>query len=59
VTTTAFSGLAKVEAKSFGLPDVALLVVPHPIGAGQTPEMVMRKATDAMAKLAGLMIGQG
>ncbi|HOG47571.1 MAG TPA: hypothetical protein PLJ35_04355 [Anaerolineae bacterium] len=59
VTTTAFSSLARMEAKSFGLPDAALLVVPHPVGAGQTPEMVKIKATNAMAKLVQLMTDRG
>jgi hypothetical protein len=50
--------LAKVEAKSFGLPDVVILAVPHPIGAGQTPEMVKTKASNAMEKLVKLMTSQ-
>ena len=47
-----------MEAKSFGLPDVAILAVPHPIGAGQTHEMVKTKATNAIEKLVKMMTGQ-
>lgn len=47
-----------MEAKSKGIPDVAILTVPHPIGAGQTPDMVKTKAINAMEKLTKMMIGQ-
>jgi hypothetical protein len=47
-----------MEAKAFGLPDVAILAVPHPIGAGQLPEQVTAKAVNAMEALAKLMIAQ-
>jgi len=47
-----------MEAKAKGIPDVAILTVPHPIGAGQNLEMVKTKAINAMEKLAKMMIGQ-
>jgi hypothetical protein len=47
-----------MEAKAFGLPDVAILAVPHPIGAGQLPEQVKTKAANAMGALVKLMAGQ-
>jgi hypothetical protein len=58
VTTSSFSGLAKMEAKAFGLTDVALLVVPHPIGAGLPEDKVKMKADNAIEALIKLMTGQ-
>ena len=58
ITTTSFSGLAKMEAKAFGLPEVEVLAVPHPVGAGQLPDQVKKKAEDAMEALVMLMTGQ-
>ena len=58
MTTTAFKALAKMEAKAKGLPDVEVLAVPHPLGAGQLPEQVKKKAEDAMETLVKMMIGQ-
>ena len=47
-----------MEAKAKGLPDVEILSVPHPLGAGQLPEMVKKKAEDAMEPLVKMMTGQ-
>ena len=58
VTTTSYSGLAKMEAKAKGLPGVEVLAVPHPLGAGQLPEQVKKKAQDAMEALVKMMTGQ-
>jgi hypothetical protein len=47
-----------MEAKAFGLTDVALLVVPHPLGAGLPADKVKIKADNAIETLVKLMIGQ-
>jgi hypothetical protein len=47
-----------MEAKAFGLTDVVLLVVPHPIGAGLPEDKVKLKADNAIETLAKLMTGQ-
>ena len=47
-----------MEAKAKGLPDVEVLAVPHPLGAGQLPEQVKKKAEDAMETLVKMMTGQ-
>jgi hypothetical protein len=47
-----------MEATAFGLPDVAMLAVPHPVGAGQTPDMVKMKADNAIGTLVKLMTSQ-
>lgn len=57
-TTTSFKGLAKIEAKAMGLPDIAILAVPHPLGAGLTEDKVIIRAENAMKTLVKLMIGQ-
>ncbi len=56
VTTTSFKGLAKMEAKAFGMPDVEILAVPHPVGT-LPPDKVRLKAEDAMEALVKLMTG--
>jgi hypothetical protein len=47
-----------MEAKSFGWPDVTILTVPHPIGAGQTPEMVKTKVINVMEKMVKMIVGE-
>jgi hypothetical protein len=47
-----------MEAKAFGLTDVALLVVPHPIGAGLPEDKVKLKADNAIETLVKLMTSQ-
>jgi hypothetical protein len=54
VTTTQFDVLARVEATAMGLPDVQILAVPHPLGAGLPVDQVRDKADlmmDALIKL--------
>ncbi len=58
MTTTSFSGLAKMEAKAMGLPGVQVCAVPHPLGAGLPAEQVKIKAENAMEMLVKLMTGQ-
>lgn len=58
ITTTSFNGLAKMEARAFGFPDVALLVVPHPVGAGLLADQVIKKADKAMEALVKLLTAQ-
>jgi hypothetical protein len=55
VTTEAFVGLARTEAAAFGMPDVRLIPIPHPL-SGATREDVERYAAvavDAIARLFG------
>jgi hypothetical protein len=58
VTTTSFEGLAKAQAKALGLPDVTILAVPHPLGAGLPADEVVRKAENAIGPLVKLMCRQ-
>jgi hypothetical protein len=58
VTTTSFNGLAKMEATAFGLPDVQILAVPHPLGAGLPEDKVKLKAENAIETLVKMMTGQ-
>lgn len=58
VTTTSFDGLAKMEATAFGLLDVAILAVPHPLGAGLPEDKVRQKAENAMEQLVKLLTAQ-
>jgi hypothetical protein len=58
VTTTSFNGLAKMEATAFGMPDVQICAVPHPLGAGLPEDKVRMKAENAIATLVQLMTTQ-
>jgi hypothetical protein len=58
VTTTSFNGLAKMEATAFGMPDVQICAVPHPLGAGLPEDQVRIKAENAMALLTKMIIGE-
>ncbi len=44
--TTAFEALAKAQRKALGLPDLPLVVLPHPTG-GIPPAVATSKANDA------------
>jgi hypothetical protein len=59
VTTTSFNGLAKMEATAFGLPDIQICAVPHPLGAGLPQDQVRMKAENAIETLVKLMTFQG
>ena len=58
MTTTSFNGLAKMEATAFGMPDIQICAVPHPLGAGLPQPMVKVKAENAVPILVKLMTGQ-
>jgi hypothetical protein len=58
VTTTQFDILARVEATAMGLPDVQILAVPHPLGAGLPIPQVREKADASIAELIGLITAQ-
>jgi len=42
--------LGRTEAQVLGFPNLAMIVVPHPIG-GADPREVIKKAHDALGKL--------
>jgi hypothetical protein len=47
-----------MEATAFGLPNVAILAVPHPLGAGLPADKVKTKAENAVEALVKLMTSQ-
>jgi hypothetical protein len=47
-----------MEATAFGLPDVAICAVPHPLGAGLPEDKVKLKAENAMETLVKLLTEQ-
>jgi hypothetical protein len=57
VTTTSFNGLAKMEATAFGMPDVQICIVPHPLGAGLPEDQVRIKAENAIDQFVKLITG--
>jgi hypothetical protein len=54
VTTEAFLGLARTEAAAFGMPDVRLVPIPHPL-SGASLEDVRRYAARALEGIAALL----
>jgi hypothetical protein len=48
-----------MEATAFGLNNVAIVAVPHPLGAGLPEDQVRIKADNAVEELVKLMTGQG
>lgn len=58
VTTTQYSYLARMEAAAFGLKNVQVLEVPHPLGAGVPKDEVEIKAINSMEILEKLITGQ-
>ncbi len=53
LATDEFEGLARSQARASGLPDLRIVVVPHPLG-GIPAEKALAKAEDA-AKAIGAM----
>jgi hypothetical protein len=49
--TTAFENLARFQAKSYGMPDLALVLIDHPLGGIPLPDAVA-KAEGAVAEVA-------
>jgi hypothetical protein len=47
-----------MEATAFGIPDVAILAVPHPVGAGLPADKVKMKADNAAEALVKMMTRQ-
>ena len=56
ITTEAFLGLARTEGAAFGMPDVRLVAIPHPL-SGARPEEIARYARTAVAAIVALMSG--
>ena len=54
VCSTAFQKLGQTQAKIFGVPDLPLLVIPHPLG-GLDLESVKRRAEVATPQLVKLI----
>jgi predicted dienelactone hydrolase len=48
--TTAFEQLARVQSAALGLPELPLLLLPHPLG-GTAPEAATAKAQSAWPEL--------
>jgi hypothetical protein len=48
-----------MEATAFGLVDVAICAVPHPLGAGLPLDKVKLKADNAVEALVRLLTSQG
>jgi hypothetical protein len=59
VVSTPFKSLALAQAAAFSLPNVALLVLPHPMGVSVAPETAALKAENAVEELITLMTNQG
>ncbi|MFH1652143.1 MAG: hypothetical protein ABID87_08620 [Chloroflexota bacterium] len=55
VATTSFTPLARVNARAFGMPDLTVLTVPHPLG-GLSAAEVQQRAEDAFPALVDLML---
>lgn len=54
VCSTAFQKLGQTQAKIFGVPDLPLLIIPHPLG-GLDLESVRRRAEVASPQLVKLI----
>jgi len=48
--TDAFLGLAKEEARTLGMPELAIVVVPHP-GGGEPLEKIQARGDGALEKV--------
>jgi hypothetical protein len=59
ICTEAFEALARDEARSLGMPDLALAIIAHPIG-GEPPEAIRQRAAQALSQVVrGLTDGLG
>ena len=56
ICSNAFLNLAKTQARVFGVPDLPLVVIPHPLG-GIGMEEVKARAAHALPQLLGLVRG--
>ncbi len=50
ITSTAFLNLGKAQSKVFGVPDLPLAIIPHPLG-GLSLEQVEGRAEHAIPQL--------
>ncbi len=57
IATDAFEDLLKLEAEQRGMPDLAYIVIPHPLG-GIKPEEVRLKASAAVDELERALLGR-
>ena len=58
VGTTAFTDLLQLEAEQRGLPELARLLIPHPLG-GLRPERVRARVDDGVLdRLEAALLGQ-
>lgn len=54
VATDSFTRLAALQSKAMGMPDLAVVVIEHPLG-GIEPEHVRDKARGALGDVVGLL----
>ncbi|MFH1484442.1 MAG: hypothetical protein ABIH46_00080 [Chloroflexota bacterium] len=54
VCTREFEGLGRGQAKLMGMPDLPLVIVPHPVG-GQPKAIVERYANDIVEQAAAVL----
>lgn len=57
MVSNAFLGLGKAQARSLGLPELPLAVIPHPFGS-RTRDEVRALAEQCVADIAKLMAGK-
>ena len=54
ICSDAFLDLAKTQARVFGVPDLPLVMIPHPLG-GLSPEAVKGRADVAIPQVVSLI----
>jgi hypothetical protein len=54
VCSTPFSKLAMAQARTFGVPDLPMVVIPHPLG-GLSDEEIRGRADHAVAQVVELI----
>jgi len=54
ICSTPFIGLGAAQAKVFGVPNLPIVVIPHPLG-GLSIEMVEARAQAALEQMIGLI----
>jgi hypothetical protein len=57
ICSNRFEALARATATGMGMPDLPLVIVPHPIG-GISPEEVKIKADNIIDSITGLLTGK-
>lgn len=56
VCSAPFAQLAKTQARIFGVPDLAMVVIPHPLG-GLSSEEIQGRAHHALPQIMALVKG--